>query len=121
MKIYRKPGSPTAHRPGWTGRGDRPWCGAKDTKATEDLAGVVSLCRSCWPIRSIAREAAVREFTEPAVPEGATRSASDPSFASTSAEASFHDGKPVWFATCYELVDGRWEGFVSMWQRRVAQ
>lgn len=33
---------------------------------------------------------------------------------------SVHNGKPVWVAVCHELIDGRWEGFVSMRGRTVA-
>jgi hypothetical protein len=25
-----------------------------------------------------------------------------------------HNSKTVWISTCYDLIDGRWEGFVAM-------
>ncbi len=28
--------------------------------------------------------------------------------------AAVHNGKKIWYRVCEELVDGRWEGFVSI-------
>lgn len=33
---------------------------------------------------------------------------------------TIHNGEPFYVATCYELVEGRWEGFVSMRKAPVA-
>jgi hypothetical protein len=37
-----------------------------------------------------------------------------PDFLQGPQELAFHNERPYLIRTCYEFIDGRWEGFVSM-------
>ena len=37
-----------------------------------------------------------------------------PDFKATKAVETLHNGQAYLIRTCYELIEGRWEGFVSM-------
>jgi hypothetical protein len=38
----------------------------------------------------------------------------EPDFRAEPWKETRHDGRRVWISVCYELVEGRWEGFVAI-------
>ena len=38
-----------------------------------------------------------------------------PTFRATALRPTIHNGQRAYYRECQELIDGRWEGFVSMW------
>lgn len=45
--------------------------------------------------------------------DGMTFEIDTPEFKATRFEETIHNGRLVLIRTCYELVEGRWEGFIS--------
>jgi hypothetical protein len=43
-----------------------------------------------------------------------TKRIDTPDFRAEPATLTWHNGKRYWMRVCYELVAGKWEGFVSM-------
>ncbi len=43
-----------------------------------------------------------------------TKRIETPDFRAEPATLTWHRGKRYWIRVCYDLVDGKWEGFVSM-------
>jgi hypothetical protein len=40
-----------------------------------------------------------------------------PAFRESEPQATIHNGEMIWLTVCEELVEGRWEGFVSIRKR----
>lgn len=53
----------------------------------------------------------------PPYPDARQPAIVEPDFIAYAEQPTTHDGKAYWLRQCFELIEGRWEGFVSMRDR----